>query len=431
MLKNKAIRSISFLWVGSLFGAGCAFLSQVVLARTLGTSGFGMFSAALATVTLLVPLAGFGVAAYWLKVFGEEGWRARRWWSGSFLFVVVSTAFVILVLSVWAWLGPHEFSMSILLWLLLSYVLGQVALELVSSKFQLEEKYLTLAMWQFLPHLGRLMLVTVGAWWFSNTFSVYMAGLAYAVISVVVLVIGFLILLAMRRGYFSLQGHGAPSVLMASENKPSPFELVAEAWPFGAAGLFYLIYFQSAVILLAYLINSTASGIYNVAFIIMAAVYLFPSVIYQKYLLPKIHRWANSDRVKMLETFRLGNRYMLLFGSVAMILLWLGGWWLIPLLFGEEYIESVWVLNVLALAAPIRFVASSVGSVLVTKENMKRKVRYMGIVGLFNVILNIVMIPFFGVIGAAIASVASDSLLLFLYFQAVFKLGYMKRIESV
>src|SRR3546814_4412984 len=45
--------------------------------------------------------------------------------------------------------------------------------------------------------------------------------------------------------------------------------------------------------------SDEAAGVYNVAFVIMSAVYLIPSVIYQKFLLPKIHIWANHDQ----ETF--------------------------------------------------------------------------------------------------------------------------------
>lgn len=427
MTKGKAVRAISFLWLGSLLGAGCAFLAQVLLARVLGKSDFGVFASALATVTLMVPLAGFGVAPFWLKVFGEEGWHARRWWRGSFRFVAGSTVLVMFFLALWGGLGPHDERTQLVLLLLLSYVLGQVVLELVSSKLQLEEKYLALAIWQFLPHFSRFALVAAGALLFSQMFSVYIAAAAYSVVSVVFFITGVYVLLVMRRGSFDLQGHGnSGSVKHIAE--PSALKVAAESWPFGAAGVFYLVYFQSAVILLNYLAGSSAAGLYNTAFIIMAAVYLFPSVIYQKFLLPKIHRWAQSDRSMLWVTVQQGNRYMLGFGLLAMVALWLGGWWAIPFLFGEEYRPSVWVLNILAFAAPARFVASSVGSVLATKDNMKRKVRYMGAVGIFNVGLNVALIPAYGIWGAAVAAVVSDFLLLALYFVAVRKYVFGKEV---
>ncbi|MBV1951456.1 MAG: oligosaccharide flippase family protein, partial [Cycloclasticus sp.] len=58
---------VSLLWVSSLLGAACAFFTQVILARKLGPTEFGVFATAFAMVTLVVPLAGFGVAQYWMK----------------------------------------------------------------------------------------------------------------------------------------------------------------------------------------------------------------------------------------------------------------------------------------------------------------------------------------------------------------------------
>ncbi|WP_417530268.1 oligosaccharide flippase family protein [Marinobacter lipolyticus] len=427
-MNKKALKAISFLWVGSIAGAGCAFFAQVVLARVLGKSDFGVFAAALATVTLLVPIAGFGVAPFWLKAFGEEGWTARRWWPGSFRFVAVTTLVVMFCLILWAWLGPHEAHMRIVVWLLLFYILGQVVLELVSSKFQLEEKYLALAFWQFLPHFGRLLLVALGAWLFSGVFDVYLAASAYSLVSILVFCAGTILLFVMYRGYFSLQGHGSP-ISSHYDQRPSTLNVAAEVWPFGAAGLFYLVYFQSAVILLNYLSGAEAAGLYNAAFIIMAAVYLFPSVIYQKFLLPKIHRWANSDRAIMFDTFQKGNVYMFGFGVLAMTTLWLGGWWVLPKLFGQEYSEAVVALNVLALAAPVRFVASSVGSVLVTRKNMKRKVGYMATVSVITVVLNAGLIPQFGILGAATSAVLGDITLLILYFYSARRYVFAKEIS--
>ncbi len=87
---RKALVAISLLWFGSLAGAGLAFITQVVLARELTPAGYGVFAAALATVALLAPLAGFGVQGFWLKAFGVEGWGAVRWLTQSFRFVITS-----------------------------------------------------------------------------------------------------------------------------------------------------------------------------------------------------------------------------------------------------------------------------------------------------------------------------------------------------
>ncbi|WP_372865630.1 flippase, partial [Spongiibacter sp.] len=408
MEKKQAVKAVSLLWVGSIFGAGCAFFTQVLLARALGPAALGIFAAALGVVMLVAPLASFGVGGFWLKAFGQEGWQAVRWIRGSLKYALVTTSLVFAALLAWAALGPHDATTRGLLIVLSTYLMGQVAVELVSAKLQLEERYLALALWQFLPHLLRLLLVTILVLAMVTLVTMQYAAYAYALISVGVSGLGTFFMWRMYCSQLALKGHGEKS---ANAEQPvataSMGEVVAQSWPFGLAGVFHLIYFQSDIILLKYITGDAAAGIYNVAFVIMAAVYMLPSVIYQKFLLPKIHRWANHDRGRFYDVYRRGNWMMLASGLLAMLAIWLLAPWGVQLLFGEQYMNAVLPLSILALAAPIRFVATSVGSTLVTQNNMHRKVYYMGGTALINLGLNFFMIPTHGVLGAAVATVVS------------------------
>lgn len=421
---RKAISNISLLWFGSLVGAGLAFITQVVLARELTPAGYGVFAAALATVTLLAPLAGFGVQGFWLKVFGAEGWGAVRWLTASFRFVILSTAVALLLLAGWAAWGPHEASFRWLLCWLLPVVVGYLFIELVSSKLQLEERYNALALWQLLAHLARLLLVLVFIFKATGQLSLDTVAAAYALVALSMMIVGFAQLQAMAQGIFSLKGHpkpsGAESMVPAKALALVRVSGVArQAWPFGLDGIFYLVYFQSDVILLNYLAGYEAAGIYNVAFTVMIAVYLLPSVIYQKFLLPKFHRWAKHDSVRFLEVYRVGNGSMLLLGVLTTGVMLLLVPWIIPLLFGKAYQEAVGLLAILAFCTPVRFLATSVGATLVTQEHMRRKTGYMGIVAVVNVLLNLLLIPLYDAQGAAVATLLSEITLLALYLLAV------------
>ena len=55
------------------------FLTQTLLARELGPAAYGLFASSLVTVTMIAPLAGFGLTQFRLKVYGVEGWAAHRW----------------------------------------------------------------------------------------------------------------------------------------------------------------------------------------------------------------------------------------------------------------------------------------------------------------------------------------------------------------
>ncbi len=414
--KKKAFNAFAILWLGTLLGAGLAFLTQVILARKLGSEHFGVFSAVLAMVTLVAPVAGFGVSQLWLKVFGQEGWDAQRWIKSSFNFVILSTLIVFIALYLWAFWGSHDQLTRALFYIMSFYILGQVSIELVSSKFQLEERYINLAVWQFLPHFMRFILVAILLFGFKELASIEEMAIVYAFVAIVFLLVGILQLKNMKKGNFKLKGHKEKAFKDNSE--VSLAHVLQNAWPFGLAAFFHLIYFQSDIILIKYISGNDQAGIYTVAFTIMVAVYMFPSVLYQKFLLPKLHRWANHDKDKFYEVYRKGNLAMLLLGLLAMVFIWALSAWAIPLIFGKEYQDSILILNILALSSPLIFVAFSAGATLVTQEHMKLKVKLMGVVALINIALNFVFIPMYGAVGAAVTTVFSNVVLLVFYYYA-------------
>lgn len=427
MLKNS-LKPISALWIGSLLSAGLAFLTQVILARTLGAKGFGNYSSALATISILVPFAGFGISQYWLKVFGQEGWEATRWLKSSFHFILASTIATIACAIIWAQFGPHSNETKSLLIILSLYILGQITTELTSSKLQLEERHLTLAIWQLSPHALRLFLVAAIATTATDHLTAISAAWMYSGVSLVTLAIGAALLFRMFSGKLDLKGHEKLSTPTLAT--PSLFETAIKSWPFGLAGIFYLIFFQSSIVIINYLSGPEPAGLYNTAFIIMSAIYLFPSVIYQKFMIPKLHRWAKNDISRLEETYKIGGKYMIITGLAAMLLVWLAAPLTIEVLFGHEYKEAIPLILILSLSIPIRFLATSTGSMLVTQELMRKKVKYMGATALANIALNLILIPHAGSTGAAISTVICEILLLIIYTISVKKNAF-KPVESI
>ena len=89
---RRAVTTISMLGVATATGAVMVFLTQTLLARELGPQAYGLFASSLATVTMIGPLAGFGLTQFRLKIYGAEGWTAHRWVGPSLRFTVFTTS---------------------------------------------------------------------------------------------------------------------------------------------------------------------------------------------------------------------------------------------------------------------------------------------------------------------------------------------------
>ncbi len=419
MSSFKALKSLSLLWMGSLIGSGSTFAIYTILARKIGPDTFGIFSSALATITIFSLLAGFGVSQVWLKLFGKEGWEGIRWVKPSLKFVSITLILITISVFLFSLFDLHDDITSKLLLILVFYIYGYISVELVASKLQLEERYSYLAFWKLLPNFSRFILIVCCYYVLDISLSVFDLGLIYAFVGVVFTLLGMMQLHKMRKGKFRLKGHEI------DKNKtleaPKIITVFKEAWPFGLASLFAFIYVQSDIIMVKYISGDAEAGYYNVSFVVLTAILIIPTILFGKFLMPKYHRWANHNLKKFYDTYKKGNFIMLLTGTLIMFMVILLSGTLVPLIFGMDYSPSIDLLKILALTLPISFLAYSIGATLVTKEHMKLKVKLMGITAGLNILLNVILIPHYGAKGAAISTVISNLLLLILYYVVVKK----------
>nr|WP_269434703.1 polysaccharide biosynthesis C-terminal domain-containing protein [Desulfosarcina alkanivorans] len=406
---------MSFLWIGTISGAGFVFIAQVIFARALTPFDYGILASSLVAVTMLGAIASFGIGPFWLKIFGEKGWSGKEWLKSSLRIVVISCLTACGLLFTYSSIDRSGNGFSLIWWL--TPMIGMFAVvDLVSARLQLEERYVTLTLWLMLPQAGRLIVALMAM--FSGG-ALYIVGGGFLGVAITIMAIGAPLIAGMFKANFNLVGHNKE--IQIGLPSPRVRDVFAGAWPFAIAGIFYLIYFQSDILLLKWMRGPEIAGLYNVAYATMAAVYMLPGVVYQKYLLHKQHRWAEHDRQQFLAVFRFGCGVMLTTGLIVMVVVLMLAPWAVPLLFGKVYSEAGRIVLVLAVCVPLRFLATSVGGTLVTQDHMRHKVCYMGVAAAVNILLNIILIPLFSYYGAAAATVASETVILCAYLLAVKK----------
>lgn len=406
---RPAMTALSLLSLATAAGAAMVFLTQTLLARRYGPAEYGLFASSLATVTVIAPLAGFGLSQYRLKVFGTEGWAAQRWRVASERFIALTTALTLALLVAWALWGPPVDARTREFLLVLSpVVLGLLAVEQIGSKLRLEDRHAALAGWQLLVPGGRLLVALLATVWLAMP--LLSVAWAYAVLALLVLAMAAPQWIAMARGRWSLHGHGA---LGEQGTAPTPGmrELAWQAWPYGMAAVLYPVFFQIGTVLLKYLAGDAAAGHFGIALAVMTAIYLFPATVYQKFLIAKLHRWSVHDRARFDQVYRWGAISMFVSGLVVAVLLYALAPWA-TLVFGKDYSGLESLLRLLALCVPLRFLSTAVGSVLLTERHMRYRVAAMALAALAAVLLNLALIPALAETGAALATVGAEALLL-------------------
>ncbi len=420
-LPKKQILNISLVWTSTILNVVLAFITQVILARSLDVSSYGLLSATLGLIALLMPFAGFGISSFWLKYFGKEGSQSNRWLRPSIKFTILTVVFLFIVVHLWALLGPNEEMSRTLILILVWTILGTVAINIVSAKYQLEDNFLMYSLVQILPVTLKLIAVFIIINLAVEGYLLLEISFAYLAISMLIFLILFSQLIQIWRGKIKPAGHQPLENQNNISMRVSVFDILKETWLFGILGVLYLAWNQGHIIIAKYFIGDSEAGIYNSAMTIITTVSLLPSVAYSNFLLPRIHRWAYKDMIILKKVYNIGNRLLFGFGILAMISLIILSSWLVPIIFGDKYNDARGILIVLSLTLPIRFLGYNSGSLLMTNRFQKVKAEALFAAVLINLTLAYFLIPIWGLIGLASTIVFSEFVLVSFYFYYVKK----------
>ncbi|HDY8232974.1 TPA: oligosaccharide flippase family protein [Vibrio vulnificus] len=420
MTKETAIKSVSLLWFGGLMTALLGFVSQVILARSLDVESYGLLSSVLSMVNIAAPLALFGTTSYLLKIIGSKGYNSQSWVEGSFRLVTLNQMVIYSLLLVWAFFGPHDAETRMTITILGVCFIGVSALEFCSTRFQVEERYGMLFLSQIMQPTLRCCIVI--ALLISGSQSIQYVSVTYAFASLLCFLYAFYHIIKWLKGDISLKGHERKIFKLKNEKSVSLLEVLLKCAPFALSGIFYLLWSQSHLILIKYFLTDKYAGYFGVSILIVNTISMAPMILYNKYLLPKMHRWVHKNTEKLATTYRKGNAFMFLLGIVCGFLLFNLSEPFVILVFGHEYLYSIYLLKVFSFLLPIRFVGYNTGAILMLNNNIQFKLKTMAFVSFLNVILNAALLKEYGVLVAVYSIIISELCLVigYYYYSSVF-----------
>ena len=406
--------TIAVLFGGTLVFSALAFLTQIMLTRQLPMAEVGPVAALLAVVNFLTPFATAGVNYFLLQCFGREGRTAVRWLPSCLRLASAATLLSMVALGGYV-LPRWDMNAGLLFPMAVSVpiLLGQVFVELGSARLQLEGRYGALSAWQGVTQGGRFAVVLMTTL-FGTSLQRVLDG--YAMVGLASTLTGIYLLVDLWRWRIPLQGlNTVPAAKSAGLALPTLLQTACQSLPFALMTMFYVFYFQGPIVIVEWRRGGAMAGAYNGAFLIIAAMSLIPTVIYMKFLLPKLCRWAEHDRLVFCAAFHVGVPAMLACGMCLMILVIAAAPFLLPKLLGTGYSASVPSLMILALTIPVRFVQTVYSSLFVKSGEVIQKIRYLGVCAVVGGTSCLILVPPFGLQGASTATLLAEVCLLILH----------------
>ncbi len=183
-----------------------------------------------------------------------------------------------------------------------------------------------------------------------------------------------------------------------------------------------IILYRIDILMIAYFLTPTDVGIYSVAIAIARMIWIIPQSINAVSFPTFSHYWGTSEHNMAIKLFDKALKYSLFMLAVIGFLLAIFGKDAILLLYGNMFLPAVLPLQILLIGAVVRGTIISIGSIWLSvgRPDMGYKLPLITVGP--NILMNYILIPTYGIVGAAIATMLS------FLFNAFVSLIFINRI---
>ncbi len=396
----KIIANTGWLFADRISRMGLGLFIGVWVARYLGVQQFGLLSYATAFVGLFSTLSDLGLSSLAIKSIANQPGK-KDVILGTIFWLKLYGGIVSLLLTVgFIFMFRQNDSLTIYLVAILASVGVFQSFDTIDLWFQsqVQSKYIVIVRNAafILTAIAKIILIYIHA---------PLLAFAGAILAETIL---------NSLGLISIYRIKKYSLGLWYWNLPLAKILLKESWPLIISGFTIMIYMKIDQIMLGEMLGIKEVGLYSSATRISEVLYFIPIAIASS-VAPSIYA-AKRDKNEFLYYQKIENLIRLLSLTAFVIALpmsFLSGT-IITFLFGNEYVASGSILAVHIWASV--FVFMGVGaSYWFIAEGLTSLTFHRTLMGaITNIVLNFILIPIYGGIGAAIATVISQAFAAFL-----------------
>ncbi|RLG31380.1 hypothetical protein DRN97_09420 [Methanosarcinales archaeon] len=372
--------------IGYIFG----FLFVVYVARYLGAQRFGILSFAIAFTSLFGILNDFGLQQYMTRQIARNKLLIHKFLGNiaivKLVLVVVNSLIMLLIV---ASFGYSCYAIQVIYIMVVTIALKAFII-MAYAIFQAYEKMHYIAVGQFLEStlkfFGALFVVS------KRLDLVFLALILFASIFVVFCVSFSLIFIKFSNAEIQLDIDFIKKTLR-------------QALPFGLSGLFITVYYYIDTLMLSYMIPHSEKiiGWYNAAYRLILILIAFPS-LYVTAIFPVMARMFKESASSLQFILERSMKYILFLSLPISFGVAVCADVIIKIVFGGDYLPSAVVLRILSWSFLFASVGAIFGYLLNAIDRQSTLTRIVGIGMVLNLLLNLLLIPYYSYLGASIAT---------------------------
>ena len=394
-LKGKSyypiIRNVVWLSLDKFFKLFLSLVVGIWVARLLGPETYGELNYVLAIMMIITTISNLGMDSFLIKeILSNEAEKNRILGTAFFMRLISIPIVFLFVLCYFFYLDLNAQYYYIFALLSLGLLISPLELIDIDFQSQLQSKQTIIA-----KNSASIIGVLIKIYFLLNNKSLlwFVAATSFET---------FLSYAFLLYRYQTLH-----SIFNWEVNYPLVKKILSIGWPFIISNLAVILYMRVDQIMIGNMVGEKELGIFSSAIRITENFLFIPTAIASSFFPTLVNAKKNSTQTKYLY---LIQAYLIWTTRLAVIIALSTSMlskFIIQTLFGIEYLDAykVLIIHVWSLVPIFLGVASSQYLVI---ENLQNFNLYKTTIGLIsNVLLNIILIPLYGALGAAIATLIS------------------------
>lgn len=413
---KKYFANTSWLFFERILRIVITFVVAVFVVRYLGPKDFGLYSYAISFAWLFAAISTLGlesISTRELVKFPDK----RDEINGTVFFLRLAGSIVCIILTAFVLLLIGESTSTTILILIFSGSFICQSFSTIEYYFRgiVKAKYNAYALSAsvIFSSLLKILLIFLKA---PLIYFIVAASLEYLVLAI---------------GLVVVYKYNNLSVLNWKYSKEIATSLLKDSWPLALSGVVVMIYMRIDQVMIKNMMNEEAVGYYSAAVRLCEAWYfipvtlcnaIFPAIVNAKNVSEKFYNNRMQKLYDLLSWLAIGIAVPVTIFSDQII----------QVLFGNDFASASPVLTIYIWAGIAVFLNVASSQYLIN-ENFTKLTFFRTSVGMIvNVVLNIILIPLYGIIGSAIATLISYSIVTFiLAFHKDFKLQFIMMMKSI
>lgn len=412
---RRIYKNTMYLGAAEIVSKVLQFVVMLYAARLLSQDNFGKFSFALSLSLIAVILADLGINTLLIREIARNRKEAGKYFVNAFCtkiaLSVAAYVFIVLILGIL----NYPSSTRKIVYIIWIFTILSTFTELFYSIFRSFE----MMFYDASLKIMRMILLTFASLYvLLKGYGLFAFGYTFIIVELVVV----LTALAVTLSRFIELKADVDYLFIKS--------LLKKAFPFGLAFVFGSIYFYIGSVMLSKVRGDAEVAVYSVAYNIALAILFIPTV-YTNAIYPVLSRYFKDSKADLKILYEKSFKYLYIIGLPISVGLYLLAERTILFLYGRVYYGAIVALQIISWYLFIKFLNFLFGTLLSSINQQNKRMWGQGITAVFNILVNLMLIPKIGYVGAAWSTFITEIVLFFVYYWYVSKSLYFYNFSSI